>query len=432
MKENFNLINNKYNETESEMSYDQLVKTFGKVQADKLITMQAEAQIKKEAIERNRIQQEREMERKYVDSLKSLTKEDRLKKYSNSLSYPSEVYYTEAFGKEEFYLVSDMVTTNIAKNEARREQSRELFYLNQEVIGNSNSLQKIISERMGINSTYIDTIFTNNPQGSAKESFAMYKGKTFDLDNPSETQLKVGRIYQGYLTGDNRLVKEQGNSYMPSKGLFLYSKPGRGKTHLTMVFAHELMTRYNGITLESILSDFNSTASENKERFSQNSSNYQLDVIQTLTQEIKGKRKAVKAKLDESQKKATSVKPLQDLVYVVHNDMLKKRVETEDHDNLLNSLSSLPYLVLDELWIKNGETKYANFFKELVESRYQRGNFGMFITSNMAPKETLAGVEAGRFDMVYSRLNEMAMFVSLDDQQEDYRHKSSENLFDSF
>ncbi len=339
--------------------------------------------------------------------------------------------------QELIYFWVNITEEEIELSKEKKEREKVIDSINKKLEKYKNELNKYINELKDVISfllsqvqDYEDSVFTQEKVWHAKESFAIYKWKSFELDNPSETQKRVVRIFQAFLNKDERLVKEW-DLFNPIKGMFLYGKPWRWKTHTTMVFALELFKAYKS-QIEKMFSDFQSNE--------QTIINWYVSLDSLTMEDLKEKDKllewevkALPERVNQFKQQLQSIPPISSLLHIVHNDKIKMRLwDWESHKELVHELATYPYLILDELYIKDWEIEYADFFKQLVEARYQSGRFGMFLTSNMQPRETLAWVDPKRFDMIFSRLNEMNMIANLDDQKEDYRHKSTGKLFDSF
>lgn len=363
-----------------------------------------------------------------TDEVKSIIQWSEQNENSNPSSIDRNLLTTEGLQKE----FDETLTED--KNERKKiiAKINTMLVMYKDILRNSiTELQELVSSLLSQVQDYEDSIFTTEKIWHAKESFAIYKWKSFELDNPSDTQKRVIRIFQAFLAWDERLVNEW-NLFNPKKWMFLHGKPWRWKTHTTMVFVLELLKVYKS-QFEKMFWDFQSQEEKVIDWYVSSENISIKDLKEKDNQLLNLEFKSLAEKVKQFKQQLQSIPQISSLLHIVHNDKIKIRLQNgEKKSDLVHELATYPYLIIDELYIKDWEDEYADFFKELVEARYQSGKFGMFITSNMEPRATLEWVDPKRFDMIFSRLNEMNMIANLDDQEEDYRHKSTGKLFDSF
>lgn len=334
-------------------------------------------------------------------------------------------------------------------------------------------LKDILSSINEANSKFEESMFSNE-QLWTREWFSLYKGKDFNLDKPSIMQTKMVKFLNKYLNGDNTIVNNW-DIFNPKKWLFLYALPWRWKTHLIMVFVLELIKKYNRNLLDRFdkfidnnvngfkslfledsdsmeaLFNFKSNVGEeqlqssNKEKDRntedteeelnfEDSSFYEkeLEKFTKAVEQLNKKFEVFNAECKQYEKELKELPNLESLILVLHNnDIVKILKDSKEREALLDQASKVPILIIDELFIDGKVSEYSTFFKELLERRYHNNLFWLFVTSNMEPKATLSWIDKSRIEMVFSRLNEMTLLASLNDQEVDYRQKGNSSLLES-
>lgn len=289
--------------------------------------------------------------------------------------------------------------------------------------------------------------------------FRNYQHASLDgFENPSPNQQQALAVLQAMLAGRPELCysipkegsipkkdfrEEPSSSYEPSPlapkyGMILYGPPGRGKTHMFMAFLRtvkdqvgtkdQLEQRVEEEALrvvETLHQRGITPTGSHKINSSNNTSDYANQAIAEASRFSLERMRSVLASF-------YSPTDIQVVKFRTFYHRVRKKVQDlEDIDALLQmdvsrDAINAALLVIDELHLEDDPAR-AHLLQNILEARYDQGNYAAFITANIAPEDMFKAIKDQHLkDRLQSRIDQMCFRFDFSDQKQDYRKLSAE------
>ncbi len=216
--------------------------------------------------------------------------------------------------------------------------------------------------------------------------------------NPARPHLEAMELFRMILEGDS-LVCEGGDPLRPTVGAYLYGPPGVGKTHVMAAFGRAIQA-----LLASRLDDVTKRIRSYIDIFHRQ---YQIDFqrdktggrqVWTVTADSIKASKTPEQKFQEGMENirrslAGNKDQPTDMLYLGFDDLCELYVSSATRRDALVAIENAPVVFVDDLHGK-GDPERLKVIQRLIERRYELGQFGTFLTTNVDVEHIGGGDES--------------------------------------
>lgn len=249
-----------------------------------------------------------------------------------------------------------------------------------------------------------------------------------EIVNPYTSQTKAITLFNMMLSGDT-LVCDNEDPLRPTLGAYLYGPPGTGKTHLMAAYARLLKEK-----LDVHLEEVNEFAAQfiNKafgqfmlrvgsEQEAELEETGQFDLVGDEFVSIASPEAEFWQTIDTLKEHLAGYeyKPI-DLIYIGFKELFELYSHTTRRIDIMQALESARVVFIDDVH-PQGDSEQTQLVLHLLERRYELGQSGTFLTTNLQTSE-LGGGDEKLGNRLLSRCSETLLTIDFSDC-DDWRKK---------
>ncbi|MFT7687475.1 MAG: DNA replication protein DnaC [Candidatus Azotimanducaceae bacterium] len=266
------------------------------------------------------------------------------------------------------------------------------------------------------------------PKLSDTELKSLLKDPPSEIVNPYPSQIKAITLFEMLLSGDP-LACEEADPLKPTLGAYLYGPPGSGKTHLLAAYArrlkilldsrisdvHDMMTK----VIEDACAQFFKRIGSEREVSLEEMGHYSLENDELVLESSPEEEFWHTIDLLKSRVAGYDYQPT-DLIYIGFKELFEVCKHSAQRDDAMHALESARVVFIDDIH-PQGDPEQIQLVLHLLERRYEMGQTGTFLTTNLQT-EALGGGDEMLGNRLMSRCAETLVTIDFSDC-DDWRKK---------
>jgi DNA replication protein DnaC len=249
-----------------------------------------------------------------------------------------------------------------------------------------------------------------------------------EIVNPYPSQIKAITLFEMLLNGDPLACKEA-DPLKPTLGAYLYGPPGSGKTHLLAAYARRLKilldTRLADVhnmmasTIEDACAKFYERIGSEREASIEEMGHYSVENDELTLESSPEEAFWHTINLLKSRIAGYDYQPT-DLIYIGFKELFEVCKHSAQRDDAMHALASARVVFIDDIHPQS-DPEQIQLVLHLLERRYEMGQMGTFLTTNLQT-EALGGGDEMLGNRLMSRCAETLITIDFSDC-DDWRKK---------
>jgi hypothetical protein len=249
-----------------------------------------------------------------------------------------------------------------------------------------------------------------------------------EIVNPYPSQIRAITLFEMLLSGDP-LVCENGDPLKPILGAYLYGLPGSGKTHLMAAYARRLKLLLDNqladvhdmvaTSIEAACLKFYERIGTERETTIEEMGHYSLENDELTLESSPEEEFWHTINLLKSRVAGYDYQPT-DLIYIGFKELFEVCKHSSQRNDAMHALESARVVFIDDIHPQS-DPEQIQLVLHLLERRYEMGQAGTFLTTNLQT-EALGGGDEMLGNRLMSRCAETLVTIDFSDC-DDWRQK---------